>query len=279
MARLAALLSALLAGSIVMAAADGAAAPVGSPQLAQPTSKHADGTQLDAFWARALEEDYKSPAELVAQDQREHRKGYRYLKLTRGAKRSPKVALTFDDGPHPEFTPKLLDILKRYNVKATFFVVGKLAEQHPDLIRAETLAGHEVGNHTYHHVNLTKIPVNEIAVEWQACQEVVKSETGNTMRACRPPGGDYDKDVIAIATRLGLITVLWTDDPGDYANPGEKVIRSRVLRWINNGAIILLHDGVQQTIDVLPQIIETLQARGMHFQTASEMAAAAGLHL
>lgn len=267
----------MVVGSAASAAFGGTSAPAAaSPQTA---SHQPDGALLDAFWARALEETYKSPAELVAQDQRERRKGYRYLKLSRGSKRSPNVALTFDDGPHPDFTPKLLDILKRHNVKATFFVVGKLAEQHPDLIRAESLAGHEVGNHTYHHANLTKIPVNEIAVEWQACQDVVKAATGETMRFCRPPGGDYDKDVILAATRLGLITVLWTDDPGDYANPGEKVIKSRVLRWVGNGAIILLHDGVQQTMDVLPQIIEMLQAKGMHFQTVSEMAAAQGLHL
>lgn len=230
-----------------------------------------DGKRLDAFWARAQQEVYKSADELAAQRAREIRKGLRYDQLWQGDPRVPIVALTFDDGPHPDFTPKLLDILKRENVKATFFVVGKMAEQYPDLIRAEDAAGHVVGNHTYHHVNLTKIPVDEIATEWQACQDVVKSITGDRMRFCRPPGGDYDAEVIAAAMELGLTTVLWTDDPGDYASPGDKVIDHRVLRRISDGGIILLHDGVQQTIDILPDLIATLKRRGFRFATVEEL--------
>ncbi len=232
---------------------------------------------VDAFWARAIQETYKSPEELKAQHEREVRKGIRYLKLIRGSSRASEIALTFDDGPHPDYTPKILDILRRYNVKATFFVVGKLAEQHPDLVRSELADGHVLGNHTYHHVNLTKIPVNDIAAEWQACEDIVKQETGVTMRYGRPPGGDYDGDVIDTAAGLGLTTVLWTDDPGDYASPGDNVIKSRVLRRVENGGIILLHDGVQQTIDVLPQIIETLHARGLRFVTIPELSGEASV--
>jgi len=231
---------------------------------------------IDTFWARAVKETYKSPEELKAQHEREVRKGVRYLKLIRGSPRSPEIALTFDDGPHPDYTPKILEILKRYNVKATFFIVGKVAEQQPDLVRSELADGHVLGNHTYHHVNLTKIPVNDIAAEWQACEDVVKQETGVTMRYGRPPGGDYDRDVITAATDLGLTTVLWTDDPGDYASPGSKVIKSRVLKHVENGGIILLHDGVQETIDVLPQIIETLHARGFRFVTIPELSGEVG---
>jgi peptidoglycan/xylan/chitin deacetylase (PgdA/CDA1 family) len=202
---------------------------------------------------------------------REARKGLRYDELARGPRRGRAAALTFDDGPHPDFTPQLLAILRPYHVKATFFVVGEMAEKAPELILEERAAGHVVGNHTYHHVNLTKIPVNEIVTEWQACQDVVKDITGETMRFCRPPGGDYDKEVIEAAMMLGLTTVLWTDDPGDYAKPGAKTIEMRVLDTVNDGAIILLHDGVQQTVDVLPQIIERLQARGFRFVTVEQM--------
>jgi peptidoglycan/xylan/chitin deacetylase (PgdA/CDA1 family) len=259
-------LGALVAGTTLVRAGQGGA-PV------KPGAANAPGpaARVDAFWARALQEVYKSPEELAAQAAREHHKGIVYDKLRRGNPRDRAVALTFDDGPHPQFTPQLLDILKRYQVKATFFVVGKMAKQAPDLVRAEVAGGHVVGNHTYHHVDLTRIPDAEIPVEWQACQDVVKAITGETMRFCRPPGGDYDDLVIRAAMAVGLTTVLWTDDPGDYASPGDKAISRRVLGRISNGGIILLHDGVQQTVDVLPQIIEHLKREGYQFVTVAEM--------
>jgi len=240
-------------------------------QSRSATGRQRDGARLDRFWARALQETYRSPQELAAQHARELRHGLRYDLLVRGNPGERAVALTFDDGPHPDYTPRLLAILRRYGVPATFFVVGEMAEAHPELIRAERAAGHVIGNHTYHHVNLTRIPTPEIATEWQACQEVVQSITGEAMHFCRPPGGDYDRDVIAAATALGLTTVLWTDDPGDYARPGDRTIETRVLARVSNGGIILIHDGVQQTIDVLPQIIHILKQRGFSFVTVADM--------
>jgi peptidoglycan/xylan/chitin deacetylase (PgdA/CDA1 family) len=227
--------------------------------------------RVDKFWARAQREDYKSPEELLAQNARELRKGQVYAKLMHGDPRVKAVALTFDDGPHPDYTPKLLAILRKYKVKATFFVIGKMVEQYPELVRAEDADGNQIGNHTYHHVNLKYIPLDEIALEWQACNAAVKSVIGKAMKYCRPPGGDYDRDVITAAMDAGLTTVLWTDDPADYAGPGDRVIEERVLDRIGNGGIILLHDGVQQTVDILPQIIQSLQRRGFQFQTAEKM--------
>lgn len=228
-------------------------------------------SQLDQFWQKAKRESYKTPEELKAQQQWEQRKGYHYAKLMHGRMGVHEVALTFDDGPHPQYTPKILAILRKYHVKATFFVVGEMAAKQPELIRAEAADGHVVGNHTYHHVNLTKIPDSSIPIEWQAAQDVIKGITGKSMRFCRPPGGDYDGEVMKDATDLGLVTVLWTDDPGDYASPGDKAIKRRVLSRIDDGGIILIHDGIQQTIDVLPQIIENLKKRGFRFVTVSEM--------
>ena len=223
------------------------------------------------YWERASEATYKSPEELKAQHEREVRKGEFYSKLMRGDPRVKAVALTFDDGPHPAFTPQILAILKQYKINATFFVVGKMAKQYPNLVKAEAAAGNVVGNHTYDHVNLTKIPYSRIAAEWLKCSAVTKSILGYNPVFCRPPGGDYDKAVIQAAMAAGLTTVLWTDDPGDYAKPGDKAIERRVLDRIDNGGIILIHDGIQQTIDVLPQIIEHLQRRGFEFQTVAEM--------
>jgi peptidoglycan/xylan/chitin deacetylase (PgdA/CDA1 family) len=261
----------LLAAGLTLGIAAAFAAAVRAGQAGARAAPASASGRVDAFWARATQEVYKTPEELAAQAARERRKGMVYDKLARGNPRDSVVALTFDDGPHPQFTPQLLDILKRYQVKATFFVVGKMAKQSPDLVRAEAAAGHLLGNHTYHHVNLTRVPDDEIPVEWQACQDVVKAITGQTMRFCRPPGGDYDDVVIRDAMQLGLTTVLWTDDPGDYASPGDRVIRRRVLNRIGNGGIILLHDGVQQTLDVLPQIIEHLKREGYQFATVAEL--------
>ncbi|HEY3378485.1 MAG TPA: polysaccharide deacetylase family protein [Armatimonadota bacterium] len=246
----------------------GAVEDTASPQAARE----------DPFWAQAVKEVYKSPEELLAQDVREQGKGLRYKKMLRGNPLIHTVALTFDDGPHPLYTPQLLDILDRYQVKATFFVVGKMAERYPDLIRAEVAGGHQIGNHTYHHINLTKIPRAQVHAEWLACNDVVQAIQGSAMRFCRPPGGDYNATVINAAMTSGLTTVLWTDDPGDYAQPGDAIIEARVYRQISNGGIILLHDGEMQTIQVLPRILERLQKEGFAFETVETMAQVARAH-
>ena len=197
--------------------------------------------------------------------------GLRFHVLDHGDPRRKWLALTFDDGPHPAYTPKLLAILKQYNVRATFFLVGKMAEQYPDLVRAEMAAGHELGNHTYHHVNLLEIPVGAVATEIKACGEVIQGITGQAPGLFRPPGGDYDKRVAETAESLGYTMVLWTDDPADYASPGVKLVTSRVLCDLSDGGIVLLHDGVQQTVDLLAPLLAVLKAKGYEFVTADEM--------
>lgn len=245
--------------------------PEANTQLTMMGVTPDNAIRVSKFWARALKEVYKSPQELQAQNAWEIRKGIVYTKLMKGNPKVKTVALTFDDGPHPKYTPKLLAILRKYKINATFFVIGKMVEQYPNLIRDEDADGNLVANHTYHHVNLNHVPLDEIALEWQVCSAAIKSILHKNVGFCRPPGGDYDSDVIKAAMDSGLTTVLWTDDPGDYASPGDKVIKKRVLNRINNGGIILLHDGVQQTVDVLPQIIESLQKRGFKFVTVDEM--------
>lgn len=201
------------------------------------------------------------------------RKHSPYLKLTRGNPAVKAVALTFDDGPHPEFTPKLLAALDRCQVKATFFVVGKMAQKHPELVREERAAGHEIGNHTFHHVNIARLTGDRVTSEWEECEQAVKAITGERMKYCRPPGGRYDRESVTAAGELGLTTVLWTDNSADYLSRSERRIERRVLARVSNGGIILMHDGVQQTIDALPQIIQDLRRRGYRFVTLSEMQA------
>jgi len=228
----------------------------------------------DLYWQNARKEVYKSVLEILAQHQAELQRGLQYDKLIHGDPQKKQIALTFDDGPHPEYTPQILALLKQENIRTSFFLVGSQAEKYPELVRAQMAAGHSIGNHTYHHVSLPKIPEAYVAAEIKTCGDVLQSITGKAPDLFRPPGGDYNTQVAEAAEALGYTMVLWTDDPGDYASPGEQQILSRTLSDAGNGGIILLHDGIQQTVDVLPRIIETLKAQGYRFVTIDEMRAA-----
>lgn len=227
--------------------------------------------ERDKYWLNAKHEVYRSTLELVAQDQTELLRGLRMDKVLRGDPNRPEIALTIDDGPHPVYTQKLLQILKASNVHATFFVVGERAEEYPDLIKAEVAGGHEIGNHTYDHVSLVKIPPEYIDTEIKACGDVLTQITGHPPRLFRPPGGEYNRAVAEAAEALGYKMILYSDDPGDYADPGTGVIENRTLDTISDGGIILLHDGSAQTLLILPQIIQRLKARGFRFVTVDEL--------
>ena len=227
--------------------------------------------ERDKYWLNAKHEVYRSTLELIAQDQTDLLRGLRTDKVLRGDPNRPEIALTIDDGPHPTYTPKLLQILKQNSIPATFFVVGERAEQYPDLIRAEVAGGHEIGNHTYDHVSLIKIPPEYIDTEIEACGEVIKQITGKSPHLFRPPGGEYNRAVAEAAEALGYKMILYSDDPGDYADPGTGVIETRTLDTISDGGIILLHDGSAQTLIILPQIIQRLKARGFRFVTVDTL--------
>ncbi|MFI5385349.1 MAG: polysaccharide deacetylase family protein [Fimbriimonadales bacterium] len=226
----------------------------------------------DPLWVHAEKEVYRSVLEIAAQHQNESRKGLHLLKIMRGPTSPKTIMLTFDDGPHPDFTDKIVGILSRYGVRATFFVVGSQAEKFPDLVRHEVAGGHVVGNHTYHHVSLTKIPPEYAAEEIRACGEVIRDITGKAPSYFRPPGGDYDAEVGKLANALGYTLVLWTDDPGDYKNLPTAQLLNRTVREVSDGGIILLHDGASDTLHILPQLIEGLKAKGFRFVTPEDMA-------
>ncbi|MHB9108436.1 MAG: polysaccharide deacetylase family protein [Armatimonadota bacterium] len=191
--------------------------------------------------------------------------------LIRGNPRLKQVALTFDDGPHPYATLKLLSVLRTHDVRATFFVVGDKAKIHPDLIRMEIDMGHAVGNHTMHHANLLKLPPDQTEEEIAECGQVIRDITGQAPRYFRPPGGQYNEDLLKSTAERGYTTVLWTDVARDYQMPGDGTIEEQVLAHIGNGGIILLHDGIYQTIDALPRIITRLRREGYQFVTLDEM--------
>ena len=217
-------------------------------------------------------ERYRPYLTLLAKDEYEQDRGFKFNKIIRGDIRKQRIALTFDDGPHPVYTLQLLDILRRTHTPATFFVVGKQVEKNPALVQLEVAEGHEVGNHTYDHVNLTLIPPELIAYELDQCDAAIKKATGSSARFFRPPGGDYNGDVIRDAARRGYITTLWTNDPGDFQKPPPDIILRRSLEHLENGAIILMHDGIPQTLQILPQFIEEARRRGYQFVTISQLA-------
>lgn len=245
--------------------------PTPTHAASPPSVNAAREEKQDKYWQKAYEEVYRSSEELAAQQEREVRRGEVLPILRRGNVQQPLLALTFDDGPHPDITPRLLQILKEYNVKATFFVIGKMVEKQPDLLKQIAADGHLVGNHTFSHVTLTKIPVEDVATEYRANNDIIEQVIGYRPKFCRPPGGDYDADVVRAATQNGLTTVLWTDDPGDYAQPGVNVIAERTLSRLSNGGIILLHDGAEQTLEFLPQLFKYARAKGYRFVTVDQL--------
>ena len=127
-------------------------------------------------------EKYRPYLTLLAKDEYEQERGFKFNKIIRGDIRKQRIALTFDDGPHPVYTLQLLDILRRMHTPATFFVVGKQVEKNPALVQLEVAEGHEVGNHTYDHVNLTVIPPELIAYELDECDAAIKKATGSSAR-------------------------------------------------------------------------------------------------
>lgn len=199
-----------------------------------------------------------------------------------------QVALTFDDGPDPDYTPKILDILKAEHVPGTFFIIGENALQHPLLLRRLVAEGHEVGNHTYTHPNLATTSAGSTALELNATQRLVQAYTGRGMRLFRAPYfGDAEPttadelDPALVAQKQGYTVVGLHADPDDWKRPGVQAIIQGAVGAVEaatpdrSANIILLHDGGgnrQQTIEALPIIIRELRARGYTFVPVSKLA-------
>lgn len=182
------------------------------------------------------------------------------------------IALSFDDGPKPEWTPRLLEALDVLGVKATFFLVGAQCKQFPDLVKAISQAGHCIANHSYSHPNLTKLSPDEVYRQLSDTNELLVSLTGKRVRYFRPPGGNYNDGVVEQARKAGLVMVLWTINTADYTNPGKQKLEEMVMQKASNGGIVLMHTGVQDTLDALPVIVSELKRRGFRFVTIEEMA-------
>ena len=190
-----------------------------------------------------------------------------HLAYYHGPPNSKRVALTFDDAVHPMYAPLLLDALARGGAKATFFVVGRNVEAYPYFVRDLDRAGHELANHTFHHVRLNNLPDAVVRDELDRTNRIVSAITGKPVRFFRPPGGRFSSHVLQIARGLGMTTAFWTDDPGDFNNPGEVALEKRTLRRIRRGGIILLHDNAQETAPILFEVLKDARAKGFELVT------------
>lgn len=189
----------------------------------------------------------------------------------------PFIALTFDDGPHPVNTPRLLDILRSRNVKATFYVVGTNAKRYPEILQRIVAEGHEIGNHTVTHGNLTKMSPDQIRSELRTSHDTIVSATGVAPRTMRPPYGAITSSQKSwIRQEFGYPSILWSVDPEDWKKPGSSVVASRLVSGARPGGILLVHDIHAPTIDAVLPALDQLLAKGFQFVTVTQLIAMDG---
>jgi peptidoglycan/xylan/chitin deacetylase (PgdA/CDA1 family) len=196
----------------------------------------------------------------------------------RAAADEPRIALTFDDGPHAASTPQILNTLDKHGIPATFFLVGKHLEKHPEIAIEMAGAGHEIGNHTFSHSLLYVSTKNRIRDEISRTDALLRKIDGAEPKFFRPPAGFFTKQVLDIAEQLGYKTVIGDVYPRDPHLPGIEKIIARVLQRTVAGSIIILHDGGNarrvdrsQTLKALSEIIPILKDRGLEFLTLSDL--------
>jgi len=186
----------------------------------------------------------------------------------------PVVAMTFDDGPSAVLTPRLLDILKQRNIKATFFVLGQLVQEHPEIVARAVAEGHEIANHSWDHKALNKLGEGGLQHELADTSAEITKATGKPVTLMRPPYGATNPRLNrAIEKEYGMKVILWSVDPLDWKRPGPQVVEQRILAGAKPGAIILSHDIHPGTIDAMPATLDALTAKGYKFVTVSELLA------
>ena len=195
--------------------------------------------------------------------------------LWRGDVAIPEIALTFDDGPHPENTPALLDILGGMGVEATFFVVGQYVERYPSLVSRIHEEGHLIGNHSFSHVKLPLFTGDRMITEIVHTGDVIEEYTGVRPRYFRPPHGLRDMRLWRLVKLLNMCAVMWTVMPWDWRNSSEDAIIKKILGSLENGGIITLHDGGgrrTETLKAVKKLVPAIRQRGFAFVTIDRMA-------
>jgi peptidoglycan/xylan/chitin deacetylase (PgdA/CDA1 family) len=194
--------------------------------------------------------------------------------LSNGNTHIPEIALTFDDGPNPYYTPQILAILLHYGVKATFFDIGYLVAEYPNIVRQEYKQENIVANHSWSHPVLTHYSAQEIQTQLTSTTNIIQATIGVRPTFFRPPYGAVNDSVLAQARNLHYTTVMWDGTAEDWSLPGVNAIVSKTLSYAHNGAILLLHDGGgnrAQTVAALPIIITNLKSRGFKFVTIQQL--------
>jgi peptidoglycan/xylan/chitin deacetylase (PgdA/CDA1 family) len=184
----------------------------------------------------------------------------------------PYIAMTFDDGPHQTLTPKLLDLLAQKKIKATFFVLGENAQRHPEILKRAIAEGHEIGNHSWSHPHLAKLPDESVRSELQRTDDVISQAIGVHPKIMRPPYGELTpKQRQWVNSEFGYKIILWDVDPLDWKEPGPSIVAQRIIHDTKPGSIMLSHDIHAQTIMAMPETFDALLAKGFKFVTVSEL--------
>lgn len=182
---------------------------------------------------------------------------------------APMVALTFDDGPNPEYTERILNVLQENYSKATFFVVGTNAEKYPDILKMVASAGNEIGNHTFNHSNLTELSSADVEEQIDKVNRAVKKATGENPTVIRPPFGAYDDNLL---NQLEVPVVLWDLDTEDWDSRNAQMVVDNVLSKVKDGDIILMHDIYESTAEAVEVLVPKLKEQGFLVVTVSDMA-------
>ncbi len=202
--------------------------------------------------------------------------GRTFTGVARGTK---QLALTYDDGPNEPHTLRLLQVLAKHEVRATFFLVGRYVQQHPAIVREIVNAGHVVGNHTFTHPLLTFKSAAEIRQQLSDCRSAIEDALGKSSNLFRPPFGGRRPAVLRIARELGLEPVMWNVTGFDWNAPSAAVIEQKVAKQIRGGDVILLHDGGHkemgadrsQTVLATDHLITRYKSEGYEFVTIPQM--------
>ncbi|WP_328958046.1 polysaccharide deacetylase family protein [Kitasatospora purpeofusca] len=229
------------------AAPSATAAPASAP--ASPSAAPSSAPPAGAAPARALTEAESRPVYELDADRR-------------------VVALTIDDGPDPRHTPTVLALLEQYGIRATFFLIGENAVEHPDLVREIAARGHHLANHTWTHPDLRHLSEAKVREELERTSELLHRTTGKAPTWFRAPGGDWSPASLKVSADLGMRPMAWSVDPRDWARPGTVVITDRILKDVRPGAIVLNHDGGgdrSQTVAALKAYLPVLIDSGYHF--------------
>lgn len=181
------------------------------------------------------------------------------------------VALTFDAAWGNEDTQTLIDILGKYNVSATFFVVGEWVDKYPESVLALSQAGHEIMNHSNDHAHFSSLSVEEIVANINTCSDKIEAVTGVRPTLFRPPYGEYDDHVIATVRSMGIEPIQWDVDSLDWKGISADEITQRVVSRVQSGSIVLFHNAAEHTPEALPAIIETLLQEGYTFLSVSQL--------